>query len=456
MIERHSATPHPSLRQELLRWLIPGTIVILLAAGVVAYAIAFLATKDAYDQGLRDSAIELVEMIEELKGTVPSELPPHAQRVLLVDPTDHVFFRIQSAASGLVAGSIDLRLPEKAPAPDMEVFYETEVGQEHVRAISAMARSGNETLQVAVAATFVKRDRMIQKFLLGMLIPGAILTIASLMFIRSSILSVLSPLDELRRQVALRSTSDLSPIAVTNPPGEIQPLLDEVNHLLVRLSDSLDSQRHFVSEAAHQLRTPIAALQAQVESRLGSAHDAEREQLLRILSATQRLAHLVRQLLALARAESGAQAIQPNIDLAMLIEDRAETWLPFALERNIDLGFDLAAATVAGSSLLLEELIGNLVENAIAYVPKDGKVTVHCRQERGETVLTVEDNGPGIPANQRERVFERFVRLSQDTATGCGLGLPIVKRIAEQHGAEVSIGDAATGGTVVTVRFPKA
>lgn len=442
-----------SLRQRLLLWAVPGALLLLLGGGLAAYAIGVSATRDAYDQGLLDAATEVEEQMVNTPATIPKELPPHAQRVLLVEPADRVYFRIQSMSGTLIAGSEELPLPVPLPATGSEVFYDLRVGTRPVRVVALGAAEGKTIL---VAATLIKRDSMIREFLTSMLLPGLALLSCSLIFIWIGLRTVLTPLDELRQQLALRSPTDLSPIDVRSAPQELQPVLDEINELLVRLGESLDTQRHFVSEAAHQLRTPIAALQAQVEAAVQDSSPGERTRLNRVLGATHRLAHLVHQLLALARAEPSGHAAPVPVDLSALIRARAESWLPQAIARDIDLGFELNVACVFGTPLLLEELIGNLVDNALTYTPQQGQVTIRCGKLGNAAFLRVEDSGPGIPEAQREHVFERFVRLSEDTTDGCGLGLSIARRIATQHGATIRISDAEGGGTCVEVVFPAA
>ena len=451
MIFSTSPQRRSSLRQRLLLWAVPGALFLLVAGGLAAYTIGVSATRDAYDRGLLDAATEVEEQMMQTPEVIPSELPPHAQRVLLVEPADRVYFRIQSRDGHRLAGSEVLPLPATLPATGSEVFYDLRVGTHPVRVVALGAAEGATIL---VAATLVKRDSMIREFVTSMLLPGIALLSGSFIFIWVGLRTVLAPLDELRQQLALRSPTDLSPIDVQSAPRELQPVLDEINELLVRLGESIETQRHFVSEAAHQLRTPIAALQAQVESAVHEAAPEERQRLGRILAAAHRLAHLVRQLLALARAEPAGLATSASLDLATLIRTRVEFWLPEAIARDIDLGFELDSASIAGTPLLIEELLGNLVDNALAYTPRGGRVTIRCGRDGSETFLQVEDSGPGIPPDQREHVFERFVRLSEDTSGGCGLGLAIVRRIATQHGATIRIDDADSGGTRVEVRFP--
>lgn len=308
------------------------------------------------------------------------------------------------------------------------------------------------------AETLVKRNNLVWEILLGMLLPELGLAVATLALIWFGVRSGLRPLAALRQQLANRSTSDLRPLAVQGLTEEIQPVVEELNQLLLRLSDSLLAQRHFVADAAHQLRTPIAALQTQVELALRELQTpAQMTHFAAILSATQRLAHLVQQLLALARAEPQNDSTVSTIDLATLVRELADTALPQAIAANIDLGFELQNAVVHGSPLLLQEAIGNLIDNAIRYTSAPGTITVACRTLEKRVLLCVEDSGAGVPEAAHEQVFERFYRLPGSAGEGCGLGLAIVRQIARQHGAEVRIERSAKlGGAAFVLDFPQA
>jgi two-component system sensor histidine kinase TctE len=243
-------------------------------------------------------------------------------------------------------------------------------------------------------------------------------------------------------------------------PQEVQPLIHAMNELFERLSDALSAQQRFIADAAHQLRTPVAGIKTQTELALRMRDPAERQLALQQLhTATVNLSRLIHQLLALARSEPGAQSAHAleRIDLTREMREATSEWVPKALQRNIDLGFEEPEQPVwvRGNAFLLRELLGNLLDNAIRYSPADGRVTVRMLREANDAVLRVEDNGPGIPSDQRGRVFERFYRVLDSTTDGCGLGLAIVREIARGHGATVALESGANGsGTVVLVRFP--
>jgi two-component system sensor histidine kinase TctE len=224
----------------------------------------------------------------------------------------------------------------------------------------------------------------------------------------------------------------------------------------------LESRQRFVADAAHQLRTPVAGIKTQTELALRQAPSADAQATLKQLySATEQAARLVNQLLALARAEPGAargQHAEP-LDLVALARDTTTEWVPRALAKNIDLGFEspLAAARIEGDAFLLREMLNNLLDNAIRYTQAGGHVTVRVESRSREVVLKVEDNGPGVPETDRERVFERFYRVLGTGVEGCGLGLAIVHEIALSHRCEVSLSAGEGGtGTLVSVTFSRA
>lgn len=444
-----------SLRRQLLRWLLPAMLLLLAAGALTAYSIALRSAIRAYDRALLDTALALAGQIRSSEGQPVLNLPKAAHEILLTDKYDRVFFRALTADGRDIAGDPQVPAPPELPPEENRLYYDAQIEGRPVRVAALFIERDGIPLTVLAAETLVKRNNLVWEILLGMVLPELGLVVATLILVWVGIRSGLRPLDELRRQLARRSHSDLRPIAAEGLTEEIQPVIDELNQLLHRLDDSLLAQRHFVSDAAHQLRTPIAALQTQVEVALRESGHEQAPQLQQILSAAQRLAHLVQQLLALARAEPKDGTADQVIDLATVVRDLAERSLPQAIAAGIDLGFELAPAKVRGSHLLLQEALGNLIDNAIHYTPKPGAITVGCHDTVQGAILSVEDSGPGIPEAAREKVFERFYRLPGSQSDGCGLGLAIVRQIAHQHGAKVTIGQSTTlGGAAVELRFP--
>jgi two-component system sensor histidine kinase TctE len=267
----------------------------------------------------------------------------------------------------------------------------------------------------------------------------------------------LRPLLQLRNEVARRSSQDLSPLPENKVVAEVRPLIHSFNGLMERLDESLILKRRFIADAAHQLRTPLGGLKAQAElAQLLDDPVEIRHSLQQISRAADHAAHLANQLLLLARAEPGAQDSMEELDLAGLARDVTRYWVQHALHKSIDLGFEIADSDflIAGNALLLGEMLNNLIDNALRYTPSGGHVTVRISRDDETVVLEVEDNGLGIQECERERVFERFYRVLGSNQEGCGLGLSIVREVADRHCAEVSLLSGAEGvGTLVRITF---
>ncbi|WP_316155689.1 sensor histidine kinase [Cupriavidus sp. BIC8F] len=263
----------------------------------------------------------------------------------------------------------------------------------------------------------------------------------------------LRPLREIATEVRARDANTLAPLAVRQMPDEIAPLSAALNQLLARLSHAIDTQRAFVADAAHALRTPLAALQLQAQLVERAENGAARDEAIgKLRQGLERLTHLVAQLLTLARQEPGA-AIPPHepVELHQLAASVVAEMAQAALDRNIDLGLDgsedTSPAVVRGDVDALRILLTNLLDNALAYIPAGSRIDVLVgRSADGRAVeLVVSDNGPGIPAEERARVFDRFYRVADAPTGGSGLGLAIVAEIAQSHGARVVLEDAGPG-----------
>ncbi|TGW07610.1 HAMP domain-containing histidine kinase, partial [Mesorhizobium sp. M2D.F.Ca.ET.145.01.1.1] len=269
----------------------------------------------------------------------------------------------------------------------------------------------------------------------------------------------LTPLIRLRDAVRSPKRSELDPIEVAGAQSEIRPLVDALNAYMERVRAQMAAQRRFIANAAHQLRTPLALLSTQASYALReNAVDARKEALVALQASSARLARLAEQLLTLSRAEPGSRRPRADrIDLTQAARQVLETHAPRAIDRNVDLGLDeTGAVPVIGDGTMLREMIVNLVDNALRYTPAGGTVTVKLAAAGGEAVLTVTDDGPGIPADERDHVFERFYRLTGATDEGSGLGLAIVREVVENASGRITLADGATGGLVVEVRLPLA
>ena len=447
----------PSLRFLLLRWLLPAMLVLLLAGAVTAYWVALRSATKAYDRALFDTALAIVEQLAMYDGKPVLPLTAQARDVLLVDKFDQIFFAVRGPNGELLDGEAGLPMPPprlpKEVWSEGRYYFDGRLDEQPVRIAALRTERAGQTFTVLAGETLVKRNALVREILLGMLLPELLLIVVSLAVVWFGVRSALKPLASLREELAGRSQADLRPVT-TDVPEEIQPVVQEINELLTRLGHSLDSQRHFVSDAAHQLRTPIAALQAQVEATLAESDPLMRQQLRGILAAAHRLSHLVEQMLMLARAQPSLARTQPEVALQEVAQAAAEDWLPVAIRNGIDLGFELAPSTIFGNSLLLQEVFSNLIDNALRHTPRGGSVTVRCGAGDAGAWLAVEDSGAGIPDTDREKVFERFYQSPGSSSRGSGLGLAIVREIARQHGGQASIDRSPDlGGTRVTVHF---
>lgn len=317
-----------------------------------------------------------------------------------------------------------------------------------------------QELVVQVVERHAVREVMIGEITNQVLVPIIVALPLLVLAIWVGIGRGLKPLWRLASEVEQRSATQLDRFGRNNGvPREVQPLVTALNNLLVRLEDAFARERRFTADAAHELRTPLASLKTQAQVAL-RANDGEerRRALTAILSGVDRANHLVEQLLTLARLdpEQGPGEVMP-VALRALAEEAIGLCMPLAVGKQIDLGLGpIETVEVQGNPLALLVLVRNLIDNAVRYTPSGGQVEVSLRREGQYVAVTVADSGPGIPAAERQRVFERFHRgLGHDTQ-GCGLGLSIVLRIAEMHGGEVRLGDAPQGGLLAEVWLPVA
>jgi two-component system sensor histidine kinase TctE len=456
----HRAT----LRRQLLTSLLAPIVLVTMVSAVVTYYYAFNFATLAYDYSLFDSALDISRQTRVTDGTARVDLPSAALDMLQSDTHDSIYYMVSDARGAFVAGHRGLPLPGDETVPGKPLYYDGTYRGSPVRiaALSAVVAGApaGEPVLIMVAETLNKRRALANEVLLGMLLPVFLLIALIGALVWYGIDRGLRPLATLQQEIASRSHRDLSPLPEQSAPGEVRALVHAMNELLAQLSSAQSAQQRFVADAAHQLRTPLAGIKTQTELALRQQQPDEiRHTLLQLNTATEQTTHLVKQLLSLARAEPGdnhALALQP-LDLEELARDATAEWVPRALARTIDLGFDGVPARIEGDTFLIREMLGNLLDNAIRYTRPGGQVTVGVAVDEDRVLLSVDDNGPGIPAAERERVFERFHRVLGTGAEGCGLGLAIVHEIAQSHNAGVELGTGARGtGTRVTIAFPRA
>jgi two-component system sensor histidine kinase TctE len=439
-----------SLRAHLLRLLLPPIAALLALGAVVAYYPSLEPATQAYDQALVDIGLAIGSQVRVTETQYRFELPQAVDQVLRTDRFDRIFYRITSPSGIEIAGD-----PELPPPPSDQIAHNTRYDGRQVRVVTVQSPCGSSICTVLVGETTLKRQRLARDILLQSLFPELLIALATLVIVWFGVKRGLEPLARLSDEIKARSAGDLRPIDAAGAPQETRPLVGALNGLLEEVSAASRSQQRFLANAAHQLRTPLAGLQAHTELALAQPMpDACRTQLEQVHRATMRTGRLANQLLALARTEPGARSATAAVDLKGIVGGEADAWLRQSLTRDIDLGFELDSAPVQGDALLLREALSNLVHNAIEYSNRGGRVTVRTGRRNGHAFLEVEDDGPGIAAEERERVLERFYRVPGTAGTGSGLGLAIVREIAASHAASLFVADGTAGGCRVGITFP--
>jgi two-component system sensor histidine kinase TctE len=453
-----------SLRGHLARLLLPPLAAMLLVGATGAYFFAIAPATEAYDYGLVDAAHAIASRVHMEQGRVKVDLPAVAEQVVRADKYDMVYFAVRDPAGLLLAGDGGIPPPPKdAVQRDDVILYDAAYWDEPVRVAIFFMPCGELRCAITVAETTVKRATLKRDILFGSVLPQGLLAFLTVALLVWGLTRGLEPLEVLSEEIRARSPNDLRPIDLSIEPEEVRPLLVALNQLFEEVAESTRSQQRFLANAAHQLRTPLAGLQAHTEVALSlPAPDACRAELEQIHQGTVRTARLANQLLALARAEGGAHrgAVFGTVELRQVAEEGANEWVHEALRRGIDLGFELQASEVHGDALLLREALANLVHNALEYTPAGGRVTVRSApgSAGAGALLEVEDDGPGIPVDERSRVLERFYRTPGTAGVGSGLGLAIVREIMQMHGGSIEIRDAVDtpqpAGCLIRLRFP--
>lgn len=451
-----------SLRSQLLRRLtLPLLFFVMLDAGI-SYYVALHYANLAYDRWLLDSTRSLAQAVQARKGRATFEPSPEELDIFRWDEVDQTFFKIQSQRTGFLAG--DRAVPDPpAPLPALGQprYFDSSLQGKRVR-VAAMLISpgdGSEVVLVAVAETLNKRRSLTEDILLAVVLPQLLLVLFTVLHIRSGINRGLQPLRRLTREIGERSSNDMTPVPESEVPREVLALIRTINDLLQRQAAAMAAHKRFIENAAHQLRTPLAGMKVQAERALRSSDLAAMQPALeQIKSSADRVAHLGTQLLVLARSEPALEGIRQMVpvDLGLLAREVCMDWVPKALQRDMELSFEgpETPTALSGDPLLLRELLANLLDNAVRYGRNQGQIAVRLAAAP-YPVLTVEDDGPGVPDRELSRIFERFYRIPGSSGDGCGLGLAIVKEIADLHSARIGIGRGGTGrGTRIDVSFP--
>lgn len=460
-----NCTRTKSIRQKLLNWLLILVLPSLLLGSVSAYYTASYFSNLVYDRALFRVALAVAEQVDVKNGEVKIDLPESTLKLIEFDIDDWIYYQIQDANHHVIFGYINLSPPAVMPKANQAVYYETNFKQKALHMVAfnlpltELGANGNVT--ILIGENTLKRDKMANEIVAIMLVPQILLILLIIFAINLGIKRGLISLENLKQLILKRQPGDINTLEEQDAPEELQPLLHAMNELLAKEKIAIDKRRNFLANAAHQLKTPLAGLKVQAEAALREKDFSHVQHALKQISnGSENLARLANQLLSLARAEpeSGMNQEFEQLDLVMLVHKVSMDWVPKALDKNIDLGVkcQLKNLIINGNPLLLQELLNNLIDNAIRYNQAGANVTVGLALHDGEAALSVKDDGVGIAINDQEKVFDRFYRVLGSHENGCGLGLAIVREIANQHQASVALtySDIKHGrGTLVTIKF---
>ncbi|MFF7706865.1 sensor histidine kinase N-terminal domain-containing protein [Pseudomonas sp. NPDC007930] len=450
-----------SLRWRLLRNLVALLTLLMLASGLSAYWNGRQAADTAYDRTLLASARTIAANLTQRDGSLSVDVPYVALDTFAYDSAGRIYYQVNDIHQRLISGYENLppppaNTPRTDSYPALARFYNARYLGQNVRVVSLLKAVSEPNMtgmaEIRVAETEEARVRMARDLMADTLLRLGMLGAGAVLLVWITVSGALRPLERLRRSVEERRLDDLRPLPREDVQRELEPLVQALDHFTERLREQFERQGQFIAEAAHELRTPLAALKARME--LGLRQPELWQQTLRdSVAGTDRLAHLANQLLSLARIEHGARVIAEggaqHLDLRVVARELGLAMAALAHKRGVSLALEAdQEVSVRGEPTLLHELISNLLDNALAHTPAGGNVTLRVL---APGVLEVEDDGPGIPLNERERVFERFYR---GTAQGAGLGLAIVGEICRAHRAQISLHDGAAGGLRVRVTFP--
>ena len=447
-----------SLRRQLLLWLLLPQLVLWAGGGLLAYRFALTYVEKGIDQSLTQSVRALARQVKPIGSGLLIDFPKAAQDVLEQDPKDRLSYMVSSPPGKFVLGNQNLPQPDAPTQPTgTPQLYRGMVEGQPQRIVALDLNYGDDsspqTLRVQVGKSLTAQKRVARELVADMLAPLLALGLVLSLLVYGGIRRGLAPLTRLTAQLEGRAVEAREPIGATQAPSEVHALVQAINGLLEEVAHHVHQEKRFLDDAAHQLRTPLAGLISQVELAQQEAKDpAQIERLAKVRTGAERSAHLVHQLLTLARTENQARA-EP-LDLAALAREVAREWTPRALAAEMDLGYEGASSLmVKGDALQLREALSNLIDNALRYTPSGSAITLRVQSAESGAILAVEDNGPGLNADELAHVFQRFWRGNQQPG-GCGLGLAIVREIARRQGGEASVELMQPSGLKVILHLP--
>ncbi|KLD79212.1 sensor histidine kinase [Xanthomonas hyacinthi] len=456
-----AALPAPSIRRTLLLYLGALSLLGAVALFFAARGYGQRAANRSYDHLLVSSALSIVDSVALAGGQWQVDLPYAALDLLAMAPEDRVFYRVFDVHGRTITGYGDLpkapSLPRASAPPRLfDAHYSGERVRFAVVARRVSSAAAQDEVWVQVGQTRRAREALAQDVVLHALVAIAVLSLLALALVWLGVYRALRPLQRIERDLSRREPSELKPLAVA-APQEMHQMVAALNRFMARLAGSNETLRAFMAEAAHQMRTPLAALRAQAQLALD---DDDPREMRRSLEAIERnathMSRLLNQLLSDASVIHRANLQRyASVDLAEVVHQALHEALPHSHPRpRVQLAIASAPALVRGDALLLREAIKNLIDNACKY-GGDGALQVALTCAARDCVVTVADHGPGIAAADAERVFERFARGEGAAAGGAGLGLAIVKRVVDSHGGRIDLSNRVGGGLIASLRLPR-
>ena len=475
-----------SLFGEILDWMLTPLLLLWPISLALTWLVAQNIAGKPFDRALEYNVQALSKLVVVKNNQVQFNLTGPAREILRADDTDLVYYQVLGTRGEYLGGEHDLPLPadddkgmdgevrlreDKIQGEDVRVAYtwiKVDVKLPLLTGKNISREPATQTVLVQVAETLEKRKTLATEIVKGTMVPQFVTLPLAVLLVWLALVRGIKPLAQLEKRIRARKPDDMSPLDDTTVPDEVAPLVSSINDLLSRLKVSLTTQKRFLADAAHQLKTPLAGLRMQADlAQRETDADELKKSLKHIGRASIRATHTVNQLLALARTETtGRSLAKHRVDLVSIAREVMADSVPRALEKKIDLGYDGPAVgqqltQIEGNATLLKEMVRNLLDNAIAYTPENGQVTLRVLADRfsGVLILLVEDSGPGIPEAERELVFQPFYRALGTNVDGSGLGLAIVLEIANQHDATITLEDALlpshphSPGTRIAIRF---
>jgi two-component system sensor histidine kinase TctE len=447
---------------EIVDWTLAPLLILWPISMAIQYFFAYSIANGAYDRELRDMVVAVSKQLAYEDGRATVNTAAANAAIMRADEDHHqTFFQIRDQRNEVVSGERAIPLVDFQPefAPHVVYFRDDHIPGYEVRVAYVWAQVPGMpgAALVQVAETVGNRSRLASEIIGDVLAAQFLIVPIALLFVWLGLTRGIEPLNELTEAIRHRKPSELAALDENEAPEEVRPLIRSFNDLMGRLAASLRAQERFVADAAHQMRTPLAGLKMQAEIALRQRDPLGVQHAVRqIVTSADRASHLINQLLALARADTDAPPPLGSLDLDALAREATRDWVTRAHAKDIDLGFEAAPAPawIEGNAILLREALNNLIDNAVAYTRSGGRVTVRVAAG-GRPTLEIEDNGIGIDEADRERVFERFFRVLGTEADGSGLGLPIVRGIAQLHRATVELlPNPRERGTVARMVFP--